>query len=139
MEKEIWKPLKGFEKTHKVSNLGRFKSLDRYIKFTHPNGKKCARYFRGQIIKARPKGLGTGRNEYCSVSIGPKRITGSRIELSAHRLVAQTFIPNPKNKPQVNHKNGKKSDNRVVNLEWVTEKENIQHAKKNGLIKTKKK
>lgn len=55
----------------------------------------------------------------------------------AHRIIALTFIPNPDNKPYVNHKNGNKKDNSVSNLEWVTQKENMQHAHETGLIKHK--
>jgi hypothetical protein len=57
-----------------------------------------------------------------------KNEEGKFCTIKVHRIIAQTFIPNPENKPQVNHKNGIRSDNRVINLEWCTASENIKHS-----------
>lgn len=71
------------------------------------------------------------RSFYLSFEDGKKR-------MYAHRLVAETYIPNIENKPEVNHKNGNKDDNRVENLEWVTSSENKQHGISLGLITKRK-
>jgi hypothetical protein len=62
-------------------------------------------------------------------------IDGKRKLMSAHRLVALTYIPNPENKPEVNHKDGCKANNNVENLEWATRLENQRHAFRSGLCK----
>lgn len=61
-------------------------------------------------------------------------VDGVRYKKLIHRLVAEAFIPNPEDKPYVNHKNGGIYDNRVENLEWATQQENVQHAYATGLI-----
>lgn len=72
----------------------------------------------------------TSYKGYVSVTLNNN---GLKKYFKVHRLVAMTFIPNPENKPQVNHIDGNKSNNSVYNLEWVTNSENVKHAVKTGL------
>lgn len=104
---EIWKDIDGYDGLYQVSNLGHVKSFRRG---------------RERILKASPNS-----NGYPKVSLGKCNNT------FVHRLVATAFVPNPDDKPEVNHINGDKSDNRAVNLEWCTPSENTQHAFTTGL------
>lgn len=112
---EIWKPVVGYEETHEVSNLGMVRR-----KMLH--GKPVCRILSQSISK-------TG---YHRVTLSDKEKVKI---LPVHRIVAGAFIQNPKNLPQVNHKNGDKSDNTAQNLEWVTSKENVEHSIRTGLRK----
>lgn len=78
---------------------------------------------------------GTTKTGYKVISSRVGGRCGKAICLRVHRLVAEAFIPNPENKPHVNHKDGDKSNNCISNLEWVTEHENLQHAWDSGLRK----
>lgn len=117
LENEVWKDVIGWENTYQVSNLGRVKSLDRFVK-SKPGQKDQLR--KGQILK-----LKADKDGYKEIGLYNKQ-KGTFFRV--HRLVASSFIPNPENKLQVNHKNGVKDDNRVENLEWVTLLENQQHS-----------
>jgi DNA invertase Pin-like site-specific DNA recombinase len=119
---EIWKDILNYESYYQISNLGRVRSLDRYVKH-YLAGKQR---IKGKIFKPQLNQRG-----YLRVCLSKDNI-GKTIEI--HRLVAETFIPNPNNHPEVNHKNGVKTDNYVENLEWCTHKDNMRHAHKNGLI-----
>jgi hypothetical protein len=88
-------------------------------------------YTTKKVIKANPGGT----SPYMVVNLKSRDEHGNKIQLNrlVHRLIAQAFIPNPLSKKQVNHKNGNKVDNRIENLEWVTQEENMQHAYDTGL------
>lgn len=114
MEEE-WRDIRGYEGLYQVSSFGKVKSLDRTnFKFNRSVPLK------GRILK-----LNTNIHGYPFATIYKNGVSHS---ITVHRLVAETFIPNPDNKPQVNHINGCKSDNRVDNLEWVTASENQTHS-----------
>jgi hypothetical protein len=109
---EIWKDVNGYEGYYKVSNFGRVKRIDSIIK--HPTGSP--KKWKGRILKQYKNVLG-----YKSVSLCKSNLKTTK---NIHRLVAEAFLSNPKNKPCVNHLNGKPSNNYVFNLEWVTYSEN---------------
>ena len=119
---ESWKPIKGYEGYYEVSNFGQVRSITRII-----TDSWCVRNFKGKTLKQTEH---NGKQPYYYVTLSKNHI--SRKEL-VHRLVANAFIDNPLNKPQVNHIDGDVHNNCVNNLEWVTNAENTQHAYDTGL------
>lgn len=128
MDKEVWKNINGYEGLYQVSNLGRIKSLRR---FKSDHSKKV-------LVKERFL-LGHTRrpntNDYLNVVLSKN---GECKRYAIHRLVAQEFIDNPNGKPQVNHIDGNKQNNRADNLEWCTNQENCRHYVLNDLHKKHK-
>ena len=122
---EIWKDIIGFEGNYQISNFGRVKSCDRFI----PHKRHGTWHIKERLLK--PHLDGPSNSQYLSVMLhrGNGKMDCKRI----HRLVAETFIPNIYNLPQVNHIDGNKKNNTVSNLEWVSELENTAHAWRNGL------
>lgn len=122
---ENWKDIDGYEGLYQVSDFGRIKSLERVTEL-----KNGAKRLVSEKIRKLSNHKVAGKNGYLIVGLSKNNITKSML---VHIIVAKSFIKNPHSKPQVNHKNGIKSDNRVSNLEWVTASENQKHALKMGL------
>ncbi len=119
MQQEIWKNIKGYEKYYQISSTGKIKSLER---------KDARGYLRKEKIRKLIKG---STNGYVTIKL---MVNKTYKHYLFHRLLAEAFIPNPENKPEVNHKDGNKFNNNISNLEWVNRTENINHAFKNGLM-----
>ncbi len=120
---EKWENIEGYTGVYQISNYGRVKSLERYIL-----NNLVGRVLQKEIIMKHQ----SYSNEYKYVTL---QIDGKRNNKSIHRLIATAFIPNPKNKPEVNHIDGNKTNNEISNLEWVTSSENKIHARDTGLVK----
>lgn len=114
---EIWKDIKGYEGLYQISNYGRVKSF--------PNQKRKSI----RILHFRKNGL------YFQITLCKN---SNQQAVFVHRLVAEAFIPNPNNFPIVNHLDGNPSNNKINNLEWCTQQQNMHHATINGLISSHK-
>ena len=120
---ETWKNVIGYETFYQVSNFGNVRSLDRIV--NKPNGVSYMR--KGKLCVQSKSNLG-----YLTVGF---TVNNVKVNKYVHRLVAETFITNWSNHPQVNHIDCDKTNNRMYNLEWCTNSQNQIHATKNGLNK----
>ena len=119
---EEWRPVVGYEGLYEVSNTGKVRSLDRYVK----NG--CSyRLHKGKVIS-----LLKGEYGYIQVNL---YYNGKNYKKYVHRLVAEAFLPNPDNLPQVNHKDEVKSNNCVDNLEWCSAKYNVNYGTRKDKVR----
>ena len=114
---EIWKDIKDYEGVYQCSNLGRVRSMDRYVK--EHSGK--TQFRKGQIIKPKEN----KDNGYLQLALNKD---AKRKMKYVHILVAETFIENTNQLETVNHKDGNKLNNCVDNLEWASYSENNKHA-----------
>jgi hypothetical protein len=119
MTKEEWRPIEGYIGIYEVSSTGRVRSLDRVVTVVRGDSTFQSK-IKGRVL--RPKLTRLGYHEH-GLSNGKK---DDMSHFRVNRLVAQTFIPNPNDLPQVHHIDHNKLNNNVENLKWVTAKENIQ-------------
>ena len=120
---EVWKDVEGYDGAYSVSNLGRVRSNEIIV-----SRRTVGSYRRPCFIK---KQTVMKRKGYLIVTLSFNK---KHKQVLVHRLVALAFISNPENKPQVNHIDGNKQNNCVSNLEWATDKENMIHASRHGLL-----
>lgn len=121
---EIWKELKGYSINYLISNTGKIKSPDQTVDI----GMGRIQFKKERIIKCHVSNRG-----YWAVGLTCEK--GKSKVFHLHRLLAQTFIPNPNEYKCINHKDGNKLNNHISNLEWVTHSQNNKHAYDTGLKK----
>ncbi len=114
VDREVWEPIQGYEDRYAVSSLGRVCSFPK-------QHRKYAKILKNKLTK----------DGYYETALVDEKCKYKYVR--THRLVAMAFIPNPENKPEVNHIDGNKLNNAVSNLEWVTSSENQKHAYATGL------
>ena len=112
---EEWRPIEGYEGLYEVSSYGRVRSLDRYVKTCY----EAYKLHKGKILSPAKD-----KNGYLKVNLC---CNGKHNTIRVHKLVAQAFIPNPDNLPEVNHKDEVKTNNNVDNLEWCDRSYNISY------------
>jgi hypothetical protein len=115
---EIWRDVPGFSGELQASDSGKLRTIDRR--------DVLGRFRKGVELKFEKH-----RTGYLRVKISHRRVQKT---YSVHRLIALTFLPNPENKPEVNHKDSNRANNAVSNLEWSTKVENIEHAYEHGAL-----
>lgn len=121
---ENWKDIQGYEGVYEISDLGQIRSVDRLV----INPKKGIRRVAGRVLKPS---ICKGYYYLILCKEGKKKFS------QIHILVASHYVPNPENKPEVNHKDGNKLNNAANNVEWCTKLENKIHAIIMGLTPTK--
>lgn len=124
---ERWRSIAGFEGRYVVSNLGRIKSVSFFQRYLLRNGKSALRRTKEKILATQKINSG--------YLIAHLHLNGKRSAKLVHRLVAAAFCKGFFAGADTNHKNGKKTDNRAANLEWVARTENHLHAVALGLNK----
>ena len=119
LEGEIWKDIIGYENYYQISNFGRVRSLERNIVCKNGMFKPIKKRIICQSLD--------GKGHYLQTLLSRDNIRKQHL---THRLVGMNFLENPLNKPQINHKDGVKTNNMLYNLEWVSKIENGQHRTK---------